>query len=369
MGRKRRHGEGSIYQRSDGRWIVSIDMGIVDGKRKRVERRADSQKEAVKLLRELQRQKDQGVVFDGTQTVKEYIEDWLENVVRITNSPGTYKSYNNRCRKHILPAIGHKRLDKLTNQDVQSIVARMVDNDNVGNQYIDRVITTLNVSLNRAVKIGLIPRNVAKHCDLPKIQKKEMKYFTMEQARKFLDVLQGNKLEALFWIATLMGLRRGEILNLKWNDINFDTRRMFIRESKTRAGVRTLPIPDSVVLLLKEHRVNQMKMKLRAGERWQEHDLVFTSKLGTQVSLSVLRHHFFKALDDAGLPKIRFHDLRHTAATIMLKNGASMKEVQIALGHDDFSVTSNTYAHVADEDVANMFARVAEQFRRKKDGT
>jgi integrase len=196
----------------------------------------------------------------------------------------------------------------------------------------------------------------------PKLKKKELHVFTIEQINSLLEAVSDERLETIFWVAIYLGLRRGEILALRWQDIDFDSqtlrvcgtlqrvaRSLQVSETKTESSRRTLPIPDVLLAKIKAHRSNQLQDRLKAGSNWQENDLVFTTKFGTPIEPRNLVRRFHEILKSAELPSIRFHDLRHSCATLLLSKGVSIRTIMDVLGHTKISQTMDTYAHVLPE--------------------
>ena len=206
---------------------------------------------------------------------------------------------------------------------------------------------------------NLIARNVCDAVTPPRRDRYEIRPLTVEQAQQFLTAAQGHPLEALFVLAVSTGMRRGEILAIKWQDIDsigtLHVQRIFTRrkgdryieaEPKTEKSRRSIVLPALVVNLLSQHRARQLQAKEEAGEAWQEHNLVFTTAVGTPLNPSKVVDKFKALLKRAGLPDIRFHDLRHSTASILLGMGIHPKVVQELLGHNQISMTMDIYSHV-----------------------
>lgn len=220
------------------------------------------------------------------------------------------------------------------------------------------------------MKWGLVARNAAALVDPPRSEKKEIKPWTLNQSKKFLEVCAGHRLEALFMVALSLGLRRGEVLGLHWEDIDFQKKTLRVKlglqridgklqlgEVKTRKSARTLPLPDSLIFILKNHRSNQLQEKFLLGTKWKESGLVFTTSIGTPIEPRNLKRSFDKILEDANgkleeadkLPHQRLHDLRHTCATLLLAQGVPPRTIMEILGHSVISTTLDVYGHVLPE--------------------
>jgi len=218
---------------------------------------------------------------------------------------------------------------------------------------------TLNKALKQAVADGLIPRNAASSVKPPKPQKKEVRPLNREQVQALFDVVSGERLEPLYVLAITAGLREGELLGLKWEDLDLEAGTLQVRRSlsEARSGRsfeapksgkgRSIRLTQRAVSALRKHRKRQLEERMKLAGLWQEHGLVFPSQVGMPIEGRNLNRSFKRHLDRAGLPRsFRFHDLRHTCATLLFKQGANPKFVQELLGHGDVSLTLNVYSHV-----------------------
>jgi integrase len=355
--KRRGHGEGSIYRRKDGRWVAEITLE--DGSRKPLY--GKTRKEvADKLTTALQEQK-QGILATGPQQkLKDYLEHWLENVHKPTVRLSTYQRYRTTLDRHILPELGHIPLQKLTPQHVQKFYASKLQ-EGLSPNTIRLIHGTLHKALKNAVRWNLVPRNICDAVSPPKrTTRREMHVLTIEQAQQLLETAIGHRLEALLTVAVATGMRRGELLALRWQDINFETSSLYIcrsvsrltghgfveSEPKTAASRRKITLPQFALEALRVHRTRQLEARLKAGERWEDRDLVFPNIWGGFLSTNRLFSSFIALLKDAGLPHVRFHDLRHSAATILLVMGAHPKVVQELLGHSRIAMTLDIYSHV-----------------------
>ena len=213
--------------------------------------------------------------------------------------------------------------------------------------------------MGRAVRQQLVLRNVCQLVDVPAKSKTEMQHLTREQAQVFLASVAGDRLETLYVLVLATGARQGELLGLRWEDVDLEADRLAVRhtlsridgtlgEPKTARGKRTVPLPPFVVASLREHRRHQLEQRLAAGRRWTDGGYVFTTRTGTALhSKNVLRD-FQLALERASLPRVRFHDLRHTAATLALAQGVSIHEVSWMLGHASIAITGDVYGHATE---------------------
>lgn len=364
MGKRRGSGEGAIYQReSDGKWCATVEVGFVDGKRRRKTIYGKTRKEVTEKLRKLQREQDAGVnIAPDQQTVQEFLERWLEQVVRVRNRLGTYEEYARTVRLYLNPAIGSRQLAKLTPEQVQAMLNRLIARE-LAPRTVRNVRAVIRRALNQALKWGYVPRNVATLVEVPRAEKFAVKPLTPEQAREFLKAVEGHRLEALYRVALSLGLRRGEILGLRWEDIDFDRETLTVTGAmqrrggrlqrvlpKTESSVRKLYVPAVLLEVLLRHKERQGAERALGEDEWQEHGLVFPSTVGTPMEPGNLHRHFKSILKQVGLPATtRFHDLRHSCATLLLAQGIPLIVVRDMLGHSQISTTADIYGHVLPE--------------------
>lgn len=355
MGR-RANGEGTVFLRKDGRWSASITLS--DGTRKTIY--AKTKTEAADLKQKLLQEAAKGEMeqFTSNQTVEVFLFSWLEDTVKPNLRWGTYEHYR-WCTMHVVAEIGNIQLQKLTPQHIQRLHAKKRV-QGCSPQSVKHMHRMLGKALNDARRWGLIERNVVSLVTPPRVPRYEMKVFTAEQARQFLAAAEGHFLEALFVVAITTGARQGELLGLTWDDVNFQAGKLHIRrtldrqrgkglvlvEPKTERSRRTIQLTDLALEVLKKHQKNQQQLKGYGEPGWNEHNLVFCNHFGRPLDHAVLMNDYFHPLlMKAKLPQIRFHDLRHTAATLMLQLDVHPKVVQEMLGHSSISITLDTYSH------------------------
>jgi len=371
--KQRGHGEGSIYQRKDGRWVAQITL---EG-RKRLYRYGETRKEAHEKLQKALHERKQGMLATGPQqTFNTYLPQWLNEVHKPAIRLATYVKYRVIVNRHLLPALGHMQVQKLTPQQVQTLYTHKLK-EGLSPGSVRNIHLVLSKALDNAVLWNLVSRNVCQLVTPPRKQKPEVRTLTREQAQKLLETARGHRIEAMLTVALAVGMRRGELFGLKWQDIDFEQRCLHVRrtasyftgkgfvesEPKTAKSRRTIMLPQFVIDVLKRHREQQAEVRLQAGETWQEHDLVFSNRLGGYFAESRLYHAFHKLLKQAGLPHMRFHDLRHSAATILLTMGAHPKIVQELLGHSQVGMTLDIYSHVIPSMQRDMMDKLDDMFR------
>ena len=355
MSTKRRgRGEGAIFQRADGVWCATITIGYdAVGKRRRRTVYGPTKEEVRKQLTELHTQALHGGVSQPTQlTVAQYLTRWLEDVARPKIRVSTYRQYEGLVRLHVIPHIGGIRLAKLTPAHVQGLYASLL-RDGMSPRQCQMVHSRLFSALKRAVRWKLIPSNPCADVDRPTAPTKRFVPLTPRQVLMLLDAAEGSRLRALYVLAVFSGLRQGELLGLHWEDIDLETGMLRVRrqlqevagemelvEPKTAAGRRHVALPRVAIDALVEHR-ERMRAK-GFDQTW-----VFCDSRGGPIRKSNLRRKSFDPLrEKAGLPKVRFHDLRHTAATLLLVQDVHPKVVQERLGHSRIAITLDTYSHV-----------------------
>jgi integrase len=352
---RRGFGEGSIYPRGDGRWVSYLRMP--DGRKKFFTGRT---REIVKeRLAEAQRQAQAGrLVMGPDQTVAQYLGRWLEEGVRNSVRPKTYENYE-LCVRRLLPELGRVRLRALTPEHIQHALGNLIRRG-LAARTVRQVHMVLRCSLKQAVLWRLIPGNPSDAVKAPRAERKEMRTLSEEQVRSLLTATAGTRHHSLWIFLVTTGVRLGEALALKWADIdmvegNATIRRALQRhrgvgmvfvEPKSSRGRRTVPFPPETLAALAAQRIDLNRERSQAGRLWHENDLVFPGPNGRPRDLTYLSYTFHRGLERAGLPRLRIHDLRHTAATHLLTKHVHPKVVQELLGHSTIAITLDTYSHV-----------------------
>jgi len=363
MGNRRRaKGEGSVFQRkSDGRWIGQINLGPDErGIPQRKTVSARTQQEALKKFKAEQRLIDQGLPpSDDRITVGQLLDEWVTTVLPRQVAPSALSNYEWAVRLHINPMIGRKRVSKLTTLDVDRLIADK--SKSLRPSSVRRVRSVLLAGLDQGVAWGKVSRNVAKESRAPKLTSQERRALTQDEARSLVASLSGDRLEALYIAALLLGLRRGEVLGLKWSDIDAKKHTVTIRQAlkredghlvlgevKTPKSRRSLHMPEELEAAFKAHRSRQAAERLKAGEHWKDSGLVFTTEIGTPIDTRNFYRGFVQTCEKAGIGKLRPHELRHSQATLSLAAGVPIEVVSRNLGHASIRVTADTYAHIGD---------------------
>lgn len=356
----RGNNEGSITRRNDGRWMGRYTVHAADGPKRRTVY-GKTRKEVSEKLTKAMADRDGGLVYDaGKITVGEYLTAWLADSVRDTVRRRTYERYESLVRVHVVPALGRVKLKNLTPAHVRGVYRSKLE-AGLSARSVLHLHRVLSKALKQAVDDGLIPRNAAASVKPPSSRREEIQPLSREQVRTFLGAVSGDRLEALYVVAITAGLRRGELLGLKWEDLDLDAGMLQVRRTLSETGDgrifeapksgkgRSIRLTKRAVTALRSHRKTQLEERISRAKLglWQENGLVFASETGTPIQGRNMFRAFKIRLGRAGLPQsVRFHDLRHTCATLLLRQGVHAKYVQELLGHADISLTLNVYSHV-----------------------
>ncbi|PLS87636.1 MAG: site-specific integrase [Actinobacteria bacterium] len=377
---KRGNGEGTVYEHKRngkkvgyrGAYIVHTAKGpkrrYVGGKT-----REEVRRKLVKAMAD----RDGGLVFDaGSLTVGEYLDRWLSDCVKGTVRESTFERYGYVVRPHIKPTLGQIKLKSLTTAHVRGFYREKLD-AGLSPATVHKMHVVLHKALDQAVADGMISRNVTDALKLPRIDREEINPLTAEEANRLIEAARGDRLEALYVLAVHSGLRQGELLALRWEDLDLEARTLRVRrtltwaggkhsltEPKTKKSRRTVRLTTGAVAALRDHLKRQLSEMDRLGSLYQNGNLVFANEIGGIVNPSNLRNRSFaKLLERAGLNGVRFHDLRHTCATLLLSKNVNPKIVSEMLGHANIAITLDTYSHVL-PDMQEKAARAIEEALR-----
>jgi integrase len=362
---RRSNHEGSIYQRkSDGLWLGVAHVGY-DSSGKPLRKYVSSKKrpEVVKQLKELRRRIDDGQILKtGDVNVTELFERWFNDVMRHQIAPSTFSNYQTVVRLHVLPVLGRKKLVELTVNDVDKLLSLKTDGG-LSPSTVRRIRAVLAQCLDQAIRWELVHRNVATLSRSPKMNRQEGRTLTPEQARHLLETLQGHHNEALYALMLSTGLRRGEALGLQWTDFDRTTgvlrisrqlkregSQLVTTDTKTSLSRRAVNLPEPMLKALLRHEDRQGAQKERLGKTWVESDYIFTSTIGTPIDPRNLYREFQKVCRLAGLGDWHPHELRHSAASLMLAQGVKIQVVSQVLGHSSIRMTADVYGHLLDPD-------------------
>lgn len=357
--RRRAHGEGAVYQRSDGLWVAALDLGWIDGKRRRKVAYGKTEQEALAKRDELKQRLRLGVDLSArSRTVAVWLREWLTEIKATDGTrPSTLRRYREVVETHLIPGLGREKLDRLTARQVQQFLGAR--RDKLAPATLIKVHGVLRVALSDAERMDLVPRNVAKAVRPARLGRQERRALTVDEAKAFISAIEGNRLEAFFLVAMSTGLRRGELLGLSWSSVDLAARVVVVDRAlqrvegelrfvapKTFGSRRQVPLPLFAVRALEAHRARQNAERLAAGSSWTDHDLVFASTIGTPMEPRNVNRAFEALRARAGLEWLHLHDLRHAFATFLLDQGVEMRVVMELLGHSTIRLTADTYGHV-----------------------
>jgi integrase len=355
MGAKRGNNEGTIRKRTDGRWEGRLNLP--DGSHKYYYRK--TRQEVAQMLAKASSDRDKGVsIVSEKENVSQFLLYWLE-VMKPKLKIRTWILYRQLMVTHAIPALGTIKLARLHQQHVQGLYARKLE-EGLSPTTVHHLHAVLHRALGQALRWGMIAQNVRDLVEAPAIAHHEMQVLTPDQAKEFLEAASGHRLEALFVLALTTGLREGEILALKWRDLDLEAGMLqvrgnlqrikgevFITTPKNRYSRRHVTLSSLATTSLHAHRARQLSERMELGAVWEDNDLVFANGVGKPIERTdLIRRQFAPLLEHAGLPRIRFHDLRHTAATLLLLQGIHPKVVSEMLGHSQVGITLNLYSHV-----------------------
>jgi integrase len=358
---KRGNGEGTISRRKNGGWMAQYYVHTAQG-RKRKTIYGKTRKEVAKKLAKALSDREGGLIFDAEGLkLREYLSRWLEDSVKDTVRNTTYEGYEQIARTHIIPMLGDVKLKGLSPTHVRGLYKEKLQT--LSPRTVQYIHVTLHKALKQAVNDGLIPRNATEAVKPPQVRREEIRPLTPEQVKMLLDAASeaGDRLEALYVLAVHTGLRQGELLGLKWEDVDLESGSLHVKRTlttarggprlaapKTKGSRRRVSLTKGAVDALRAHLARQLEEIDRAGSLWQENGLVFASETGEPLDRRDLTSRQFKPLlERAKLPeKTRFHDLRHTCATLLLTKNVNPKVVSEMLGHSNIAITLDTYSHV-----------------------
>jgi integrase len=360
MAGRRGNGSGSITQHpSKGLWEARLTLET--GQRKSWY--AKTYREAERILTRAKRERDLGaqVDFDERQTVAQYLTGWLDAVKSSGVKPRGFARYESDVRLHLIPAVGAIRLAKLSPQHLQRLYAQELD-AGFAPASVAHMHAVIHAALETAVRHNVIARNVADLVKAPRTEASEMRILTKEQVERLLKAASTDRLYALYLLAVRTGMRQGELMALRWSDVHLDDHHLQVHHTlhfarggewmltppKTKKSRRRIDLAPSVVEALRVHRRQQIADQLAGGPGWNADGFVFCKPTGQPWrGTHLYARHFVPLLKRAGLPLIRFHDLRHTAASLLLLAHVDIKVVSELLGHSSVAVTRDRYTHIA----------------------
>ena len=353
---------GSIRRRSESSWELTVDLGRDSNgrRRRRYTNVKGTKSKAQRKLRELVSALDQGASLDQSEvSVGDFLSSWLTSYADVNTGPRSAEGYRQKIRLHITPYIGDVRLTKLSPQHVQNLYSQLHDKG-LSARSIIHCHRILKGALKRAMKWGLLGWNVCETVDPPKAVRKEMKAMTFEEVQLFLTAAAESPYRVFFFVSTYTGMRRSELLGLRWSSTDLERGTISIHETlqritgqglqvlptKTASARRMIPIPKDVVTVLTGFRIKQQQDCETLGSAWKTSDLVFRHPDLRPFDPNTLSHAFSDVIKKAGMSGVRLHDLRHTHASLMLKKHVDPKTISARLGHSSVVITLDTYSHL-----------------------
>jgi integrase len=375
MGGRRRTGDGSIFQLPDGRWRAMVDLGWSGGKRRRKAATRATRREAAVWLRDALRAKEQGALASRSPTVAEWFTTYFAEVAAPKVRPLTMRNYRRDVDLHVLPTLGRIRLDRLQPTHLSKLYRLKLD-EGLSSATVRHIHAVLRRGLTVAVRWGLVARNVAQLVDPPPLASSEIQPLSVEEARALLRAACGDRLEARWVVGLSLGMRQGEALGLCWEDVDLEQGIVLVRRQLTRASApglgvvlgplksarsrRVLALPKPLVVMLRAHKARQAAERLALGGRWFDDRLVFATEVGTPIDHRNDARSFKTLCRRAGVRPVRVHDLRHTAATLLIAQGQHPRVVMEVLGHSQIAVTMNVYGHVLPSNLRDAASAVSQ---------
>uniref|UniRef100_Q01TT5 Phage integrase family protein n=1 Tax=Solibacter usitatus (strain Ellin6076) TaxID=234267 RepID=Q01TT5_SOLUE len=380
MPRKNRSdGEGSVFQRGDG-WVAQVSIRDREGKRHRITRSAATQNEARKLLTKLKGKQDSHtLIIGGRGTLRDWLNEWLELFIKPNRAPKTYKSYHDLLKQHVPENVGSIPLSRVAQQpETFQALFVSIAQDGLG-RTSQLLRAVLRSSLNRAVKLKRLESNPILGTDAVGFVSGETAVFSGEQGKQFLKTAEGERLGALFVTALSLGLRKGELTGLREEDLDLEGRTIEVRRqlqwiklpgdeegrwverAPKKGSQRTLPITETIYRFVIRHLAQRNAEALAAGESWKDSGYLFVSPNGAPLHERNISEAFHLACDHAGVPRIRFHDTRHSCGTLLHLQGADPFIIQKVLGHSQLS-TTRRYTHTPIEVTRPALARLESLF-------
>lgn len=377
--RRRGNGEGSITRRKDGRYQIQFEVERVNGSRNRVVQYARTMREAQEKLRVLrQRNADGRALTESRQLLSIFMAAWLDDVVRFNVCPSTHKLKQSLATHHIIPALGHIPIGRIQPSDVQRLITS-THRAGLSSSTVNQVRGVLRQALQYAVETGLLSRNVADNIRPPRVQHKEAKIPTPDVTFRLVDAaLNAGRDGRVIVLLALTGLRRGEVLGLRWVDVNLDAANPTVLvhqsldrhtrtlvEPKTAKSRRTIVLPTLVAEALRRQRAAQAAERLAAGTTWVDHGLVFTTPTGEPLDARNVTRSWKHLLRAHDIPDMRIHDLRHFASSVMISGAVPLTTVSRTLGHSSIRTTVDRYGHLLPGDTDNAARAVDRLFNER----
>ncbi|MGW2348161.1 tyrosine-type recombinase/integrase [Actinacidiphila glaucinigra] len=371
------NGAGTITKRKDGRYQAAVYVLQPDGTRARKFAYGKTWAECDIKRRELLAKVESGIpVPTRSARLGEWLPYWLENVIKPRRKRTTFAKYEVHVRLYLVPMLGAKKLDALSVADVRRFLARLEQQTTAATAKESHKV--LRSALSAACREELIARNVVSLVEPPQVEQRDLSPWSLDETLDFLAAARTDPLYAAFVIAIALGFRRGEIIGLRWQDVDLEQRVIRVRKQrqrvhgevydddpKGRRRKQSLPLPAMCIAPLRWQRMRQAAMWERAGEQWTASDYVFTTRTGRPVEPRNLYRSFTRVAGNAGLRVIRLHDARHGCATLLTAAGVAPRVVMEILGHSQIAVTMNVYTHVVQDTQREAVSHMDRLLRRR----
>ncbi len=360
------NGSGTIYKRDDGRWEGKYSVPAADGSGKYVRKSVygKTQEEVRKKITEVTAEIDDGTYVAPSQyKMSEWIDLWLDTYVKPSVKHTTYTSYESVCENHIKPVLGRIPLKSISTTQIQRFYNNLIEKGELSGKTIKNIHAILHKALEQAFYIGEIKQNPADRCTLPKFARRKIEPMENEDIVGFLEEIKGHQFEIVYFVTLFTGLRKGEVLGLTWDSVDFENNVLLIDKqlqhyvrrqpayelASTKSGKeRYVAVAPAVMDALAKQKAKQEEMVRVAGSAWNnEWNLVFTNELGRHLCHETVYRNFKRIVKKLGIEKKRFHDLRHTYAVASLESGDDIKTVQEQMGHATAGFTLDNYGHVS----------------------
>jgi integrase len=360
---------------------VTLDHGVdANGKRIRKYVTSSTEEEAKKLLTEFEYNQQRNLVVQTTKmTLSEFLSHWMDNYVKYNCEETTTYGYKNIIDNHMIPKIGNFELQKVQAVHIQHYYKYLMDEKDLSPNTVHKHHACIRKALDYGLKQQFVHRNVSDSVELPKKEKFTGQSYTSDQLNTLLDGVRGTNLELPVYLAGYLGLRREEIVGLRWKYIDFKERLIHISEVRTSAGSkevvkvpktekskRSLYITDELLEVLLKTRERQLEYEKMLGDEYRKSDYVFVKDNGKLYRVNYVTTRFKKFLDKSNLPKIRLHDLRHTFASILYDEGVDLKAISEILGHSDLGTTNKIYTHLFDKTHKKTACAMSDALKRKR---
>ncbi len=377
MAKKRANGDGNIRKRKDGRWEGRYVVGRDPDSGKMITKNVLGKTQAEvkeKLRKAIEDSKQLDYTKEGKYTVGQWMDEWFEAYAKVKVRPSSHQTYKGYIDNHIKPNIGDIPIEKLTSLTLQKFYKKLLTEGRVPRiesekqpkglspKTVRNINQVISSAMDMAVKHKLILFNPTDGCELPRVEHKEMHTIHAEQLGAFLREAKESGVYELYYLDLATGLRRGELLGLKWEDVDLTHGVIHVRRQVARVNGEVKEVPLKTKNSYRNISISQDAVDmLKEMEKHKTCDYAFPSPNGGPISPDSVRHMLHRVLKRAGLPAVRFHDLRHTFATLALQNGVDIKTVSGMLGHFSAGFTLDTYAHVttaAQKEAANTMGSV-----------